>query len=275
MAENSKIEWTDHTGNLWWGCTNVHAGCDNCYAETWSNRFNNNLWGNDAPRKLVKSVWGKFAKWQRDAAAANEKHVVFVGSMMDIFEKPLRVIDNDEKETGQTTGDLRNRFFNQVVPASPNLIFLLLTKRPSNINRMVPAEWLENPPANVMYGASVVDQKSADDVARHLSKVKGPKFLSVEPLLEDVNMKPFILHYYNDDDRTEPPVNEWSMTVDWVIVGGESGDGRRPFDPDWARHIRHDCEATGTPFFMKQMDKKKAIPADLMIRQFPPMIPSV
>lgn len=67
MALDSKIEWTHHTANLWWGCTNVHEGCDNCYAEAWANRYGVK-WGNDAPRKEVKSVWGNLLGMQAKAA---------------------------------------------------------------------------------------------------------------------------------------------------------------------------------------------------------------
>jgi protein gp37 len=83
------------------------------------------------------------------------------------------------------------RSFHDHVEQNPNLIFLLLTKRPSNINKYIPEAWKDNPPANVMYGASVVDQQSANDVARAFSKVNGSKFLSVEPLLEEIDMAPF------------------------------------------------------------------------------------
>jgi len=70
MATNSKIEWTHHTGNLWWGCTKVHAGCDNCYAETLAERYGKNVWGDENPRVAVKSVWADFLKWQAIAQKA-------------------------------------------------------------------------------------------------------------------------------------------------------------------------------------------------------------
>jgi len=73
MAINSKIEWTDHTANLWWGCTNVHEGCDNCYAEKWAKRYGTE-WGNDAPRRAIKSVWGNLLGMQAKAHAAGEVH---------------------------------------------------------------------------------------------------------------------------------------------------------------------------------------------------------
>lgn len=280
MGKNSKIEWTEHTNNLWEGCTNVHRGCDNCYAEVRANRYGNDLWGNDRPRRYNKAGWSKLKGWQYAAEARGEMHRVFVGSLMDIFEKPMPVVDNNGKpmihiwdahvdERPMKTKDLRDDFFNRVVPSCPNLMFLLLTKRPSNINKMVPKSWLNEQPSNVMYGASVVDQQSAKDVARAFAKVNGNKFLSIEPLLEGISMEPFMSHRYNQQDRTEPPIDEWDMDVQWVIVGGESGPNRRPFDPEWARSIKHDCDATGTPFFMKQWDKVKDVPTDLMVRQFP------
>lgn len=271
MADNSKIEWTHHTANPWWGCTRVHKGCDNCYAATLSNRWGKDLWDNNK-RQYIKSTWGKFQKWNDAAKKAGEYHRVFVGSMMDIFEKSMPVYNADgtpmmlpiepKSQSAQwETHDLRDHFFRSIVPKYPNLMFLLLTKRPSNINKYIPEEWKTNPPRNVMFGASVVDMASARNVAHHLNFVNGAKFISVEPLLEDVDLANTAFTYM-DDSGTK-------STVDWIIVGGESGIKKRPFDADWARRIRKYCEMTGTAFFMKQMDKVEPIPEDLMIRQFP------
>lgn len=94
MAQDSKIEWTHHTANLWWGCVEVHTGCDHCYARTLSNRWGFDVWGNDKPRRLVNNVFNDIAKFQRLAAAKNEVHRVFVGSMMDIFEKSFPLVDS-------------------------------------------------------------------------------------------------------------------------------------------------------------------------------------
>ncbi len=82
MAENSKIEWTHHAANLWWGCSKVHKGCDNCYAERWSNRFGDDIWGNK-PRKEIKSVWNDLVRFQRLAAKANETHIEWAYTMRD------------------------------------------------------------------------------------------------------------------------------------------------------------------------------------------------
>jgi len=230
MATNSKIEWTDHTGNFWWGCKKVGEGCVNCYAATLANRWGKDVWDNEV-REYKKQVYKDLPKWQKEAEEAGVYRRVFVGSMMDIFEKSMKTIDSkgnfkrlpithlpEEERPIWETGDLRDNFFNSIVPKYPNLMFLLLTKRPSNINKYIPESWKDNPPRNVMYGATVACQKDANDVARHFSKVNGKKFLSIEPLIEEVDLTPF---------------GEWNSIVcnqiDWVIVGGESGHKRRPF----------------------------------------------
>lgn len=255
MAENSKIEWTHHTGNLWWGCTEVHAGCDNCYARVFSNRYNNgdaNLWGKDAPRKSIKSVWGNFMRWQALAHAAGEVHRVFVGSMMDIFEKSMPVRDHDGKLLEITTGDLRLQFFCDVVENCPNLMFLLLTKRPSNIMKYIPPAWMNNPPKNVMYGTSPVDQATFDTLVPQLLKVPGRRFLSVEPQLDEVTF-----------------TADQAKGIDWIIQGGESGPGKRPFNLLWAAKLRKRCEEYKIPYFFKQIDKVEPIPPHYYCRQFP------
>ena len=264
MAQNSKIEWTEHTANLWWGCSKVHAGCDNCYAANLSNRWGHKVWGDDNPRRLIKSVWTQIAKFQKEAAAKDEIHKVFIGSMMDIFEKPMPLVDHNGISFSKTekywnTGQLRDKFFNEVIPNCPNIMFLLLTKRPSNINKYIPENWKSNPPKNVMFGTSPVDQKTAKGLIVQLSKVKGKRFISVEPQLSKIDL---MAKVGNNSTVLLDLVN-------WVINGGESGPGKRPFDCNWARIIRDDCEKKGIPFFFKQIDKKQPIPFDLLIRQFP------
>lgn len=255
MAYDSKIEWTNHTANLWWGCTNVHEGCDNCYAEKWANRYGLK-WGNETPRREVKSVWGSLLGMQAKAAAAKEFHRVFVGSMMDIFEKPMPIMDKDNLPLPGTTDDLRQRFFQEIVPNSPNLIFLLLTKRPSNINKYIPEAWKKNPPGNVMFGASVVNPKTALDVSKQIQKVNGHKFYSVEPQLSFIN--------FETDGILDG--------IDWLIQGGESGPSKRHFNTDWARHTAEVCSRKNVAYFFKQVDKVQVIPEDLHIRQFPTLL---
>lgn len=263
MAQNSKIEWTHHTVNLWWGCTKVHAGCDNCYAEALSNRFGSDVWGNDKPRKEIKSAFNDLAKYQKLAAKAGEVHRVFVGSMMDIFEKPMPLIDSKgDLYMTVDTGDIRDRLFANIsMGLYPNLMFLLLTKRPSNINKYIPENWKFSPPENVMFGTSPVDQETFDKLIPQLHLVNGKKFLSIEPQLD---------HIIIDKDY---PVGKGELAmgllIDWIIQGGESGPNRRPFDLKWAYSMQIQCYDYGIPYFFKQIDKVQPIPEDLHIREFP------
>lgn len=234
MTTDSSIGWTHDTRNFWWGCTEVHAGCDHCYAMAWDKRMGGNHWGARGVRRAIKEVWDGLAKSQKLAEKEGTTRRVFVGSMMDIFERSRPAVNKAGEMIGVETGDLRHQFFQRVKDGFyPNLLFLLLTKRPQNISRMIPPEWLENPPPNVMYGTSVSDQDSADSMVHHLVKVPGRHFLSVEPLLGPVNL----------------PL----AGVDWVICGGESGRGARPMDEKWAVDVARQCYEAQVPFFMKQM----------------------
>jgi len=251
--KNSKIEWCDHTANLWWGCTEVHEGCDRCYARTFSHRYDGgkSLWGKDAPRRMIKGVWNALDSFQRKANQSNDVYSVFVGSMMDIFEKPMSLLNPIDRY--KSTDDLRRELFERIsADAYPNLLFLLLTKRPSNINKYIPKVWIAEPRPNVMFGTSVVNQKTFDTLVPHLNKVNGCKFLSVEPQLAPINID-----------------HKLVAGIDWIIQGGESGHHKRIFDTQWARSMRDQCESLGIPYFFKQIDKIQEIPKDLMIRELP------
>lgn len=266
MAQNSKIEWTHHTANLWHGCTKVHEGCDNCYAEALAKRWGNDIWGNDKPRREIKSVWRELDKMQDAAKKANEMHRVFVGSMMDIFEKPMPLVDSKGEpvfEAGISIGTQHLRFelFNNILERKyQNLIFLLLTKRPSNINKYIPESWKTNPPENVMFGTSPVNQETANKLIPQLLEVKGKRFLSVEPQLDEIDFK-----------KVPSDITKHWTGIDWVIQGGESGHHKRPFNLDWAYKMKEQCKSVGVPYFFKQIDKIKEIPTDLLVREFPPM----
>lgn len=270
MAIDSKIEWTHHTANLWWGCTKVHKGCDRCYAETLSRRWNRDIWGNDKPRLEIKSVWKDLVKYQKLAAEAGEMHRVFVGSMMDIFEKPMPLIDSkgnpaiDASDGSPVTNEhIREMLFDQITDGFyPNLIFLFLTKRPSNINKYIPEAWRENPPANVMFGTSPVNQETANKLIPQLLQVKGMKFLSCEPLLGPIDLThlllPKDLRCWHCDYELNGEAGRCicgvyhNPRIHWLICGGESGHGARPVHPDWARSLRDQCADAGIPFFFKQ-----------------------
>lgn len=262
MAQNSKIEWTHHTANLWWGCTEVHAGCDNCYARVLSHRWGQELWGNDSPRREIKSVWNDLDRYQKMAAEAGEMHRVFVGSMMDIFEKPMPLIDSKGNPNDFDTDYLRTILFEAIQDGRyPNLLFLFLTKRPSNINKYIPEAWKTDCPENVMFGTSPVNQETADKLIPQLLEAPGRKFLSVEPMLGPVNFSKVFCNRFCDEGircqeecyYTTSGLKTCKIKgIDWVICGGESGPGARPMHPDWARSLRDQCKRAGVPFFFKQ-----------------------
>lgn len=291
MAENTEIGWCNHTANLWWGCTHVHAGCDNCYAEAWSNRFDKidgkkvTLWGNDAPRREIGAIWKDLRRFQKLAQAAGEVHRVFVGSMMDIFEKPMPLANRKGELIGLTTDEVRQIFFHDVVPNSPNLMFLLLTKRPSNINKYIPENWKLNPPENVMFGTSPVDQATADTLIPQLLRVKGKRFLSVEPQLAELSLSEYLWTMEPEDYCKECGTGGIHLQktacdnicgfkpIHWVIQGGESGPHKRPFNVEWARKLKAECDRARIPYFFKQIDKIQPIPEDLQIQEFPVQFP--
>lgn len=251
MAENSKIEWTKHTQNLWHGCTKVHEGCDHCYAETLSHRWGNDVWGNDKHRKEIKSAFIDLDKYQRKAKDAGTIDRIFMGSMMDIFEKSMPLMDSKGVIRQYDTNAIRWLLFMNIdMGKYPNLMFLFLTKRPSNINKYIPEGWKARPPANVMFGTSPVNQATFDGLTKQLLQVNGKRFLSIEPQLDLIKLG--------------------NLTgIDWIIEGGESGHHKRPFNTDWARSMRDECATLGIPYFFKQIDKIQEIPNDLQIRQFP------
>ncbi len=255
MAFNTEISWCNSTLNLWWGCTNVHEGCDNCYAEKLSNRFDGgkSLWGNNTYRREINSAWKDLDKFQRHAYKSNEIHKVFVGSMMDIFEKPMPVINSKGEPQEYTTDKLRKQLFENIQNRMyPNLMFLLLTKRPSNINKYIPPIWKSFPPDNVMFGTSPVNQKTFDDLMNQLFEVNGKRFLSIEPQLSEIKLHAFTF-----------------TQIAWLINGGESGHNKRPFNTEWAYSLKEQCKKQNIPYFFKQIDKVKPIPEDLQIREFP------
>ncbi len=245
MAENTAIEWTDHTFNPWEGCQKVGPGCDHCYAETRNARYAPKgvegapNWGPGAPRRRTStSNWNKPLRWQREAAAFYAQHGrrqrVFCASLADVFDNAVDPA-------------WRADLF-ELIKATPDLDWLLLTKRIGNVANMlpVPFDFAAHYP-NVWLGATIVNQAEADrDIPKLLATSAAVRFLSMEPLLGPVDLSELQLGL---------PVNAWLTWLDgldWVIVGGESGPGARPMHPDWARSIRDQCAATGVAFLFKQ-----------------------
>ena len=128
MAENSGIEWTHHTFNPWIGCTKVSAACDHCYAEAWDKRFGGERWGPHAPRTRTKT-WGNPVKWNRQAEEQGKRFRVFCASLADVFDNHRSIDPAWRRELWL------------LIESTPHLDWLLLTKRPQNIAKMLPSDW--------------------------------------------------------------------------------------------------------------------------------------
>jgi protein gp37 len=283
MAERSKIEWTDHTFNPWMGCTKVGPGCDHCYAEArLDTRLRRVQWGPGQPRQhTAVDYWRQPLRWNetpffecagcgwrgsaRDyakmaeragelfiACCPDKKHLparqrVFCASLADVFDNEV------------DPGWRRDLF--ALIEKTPNLDWLLLTKRVGNAERMMreacgfiePNPGAYTPRPNVWLGVTVVNQEEADrDIPKLLATPARVRFLSMEPLLGPVDLHP-------------PQVRDGTYlgglwAVDWVIVGGESGTSARPMHPDWARSLRDQCAAAGVPFLFKQWGAWAVVP---------------
>lgn len=246
MAENSKIEWTDHTFNPWIGCTKVGPGCDGCYAENlMDKRYGRVTWGPGEDRaRTAPANWRKPLQWNREAAITGKRPYVFCASLADVF-------DNEVEERW------RYDLFT-LIEQTPNLVWLLLTKRIGNVMKMTdPARGNRMIPANAAIGATMVNQEEYDRDRMKLWEVRelgGPLFTfgSFEPLLGLIIL-----------DKHAP---------DWIIAGGETDQGShkaRFTDPAWYRSLKDGAARFERKFFMKQMTNKGPIPADLLLRQWP------
>lgn len=224
MGENSKIEWTTHTFNPWTGCTKVSPACDHCYAEAWAKRSGHVEWGPHGERKRTKT-WGNPVRWNRQAESVAERPRVFCASLADIF-------DNHRSIQPEWRRDLW-----ALIETTPNLDWLLLTKRPQNIERFIPAPWRTHGcPSNVWMGTTVENQEEYDRRVPYLNAVPADiRFLSMEPLVG-----PVVMHSLSG--------------LHWIITGGESGAHYRPANPDWFRSLRDQCHRAGVPFLFKQWE---------------------
>ena len=212
MSDHSGIEWTDATWNPVTGCTKVSPGCKHCYAERLSLR----LRAMGSPRYRN----GFAVPLQPDHVTLplrwRQPRRIFVNSMSDLFHEAIPI-------------EYIRRVF-EVMQKAFWHNFQILTKRTQRLAALAPdLPW----PPNVWQGVSVESARYTWRIA-HLQRVPAAvRFLSVEPLLGPIPALPL-------------------EGIDWVIVGGESGGGRREMAPEWARQIRDQCVAAGVPFFFKQ-----------------------
>jgi protein gp37 len=237
MGDNSKIGWTTHTFNPWWGCTAVSAACDNCYAEAFAKRLGRDLWGKGKERwRTGPANWRKPLAWDREAARTGERTFVFCASMADIFDAEVPDAWRDE------VFDLIRR--------TPHLTWQLLTKRPK-----VAAAYLAGvePMPNVMIGATVENEAMAWARLPHLNKVAREgwcTFVSYEPALGPLHWEAWMA----DAEGIS------GDAIQWLIIGGESGPEARPFDMQLAFDAVAACRAHGVPVFMKQLGSRPLAP---------------
>ena len=290
MAENSRIEWTTHTFNPWRGCQRVAPECDHCYAEAMSKRNPATLgtWGPAGTRVVAaESYWRAPVRWNANAEGAEERPRVFCASLSDVFEDWQGVmVDASGQQLFEFGGwwltdydvplgielavagcplsmsAVRRRLF-RLINSTPNLDWLLLTKRPENVERLTPTYFpggyvaeagtmnQEGPRPNVWIGTSAGTQATADRFIPHLLKAPAAvRFLSCEPLLGPVDLGDYL------DPGAEsggPAGFQPRPGIDWVIVGGESGPHARPCDVEWIRSIVRQCREAGVPVFVKQL----------------------
>jgi len=241
---STKIEWRNRPGtkaevwNVVTGCSKVSQGCKNCYAEVMHKRLQGMY-----PEKYSHDFLGG-AHEHEDLLTLPLKwktpRTVFVNSMSDLFH-----------------GDVSFTFIDAVIRVMSDLdqhTFIILTKRPERILDFIKWKKVQivwTLPSNVWIGVSVENQEAANERIPILLNIPcRVKFLSCEPLLENIN----ILKYFElaKDRGIYPFMAGFIKKVDWVIVGGESGHNARPMHPDWVRSIKDQCEKANVPFFFKQ-----------------------
>lgn len=273
--ENSKISWTHHTFNAWWGCThasrdNPNAAdadpaatspeCDNCYAETTDHRYGGGHWGPGTDRRFFgEAYWNKPLRWNREAEQAGERARVFCSSMADLFEV------HTDHPTNVVLASYRVALFG-LIRKTPWLDWLLLTKRAENLATMLP--WMTGSPnhsdpetgrtysepwPNVWVGVTCGVRSSLWRIAE-LRRVRAAvRFVSGEPLLEHISGKEW-------DQALGPDIAIEALAagqpqigrVDLLIIGDESGQRRRPAQPDWIRTAREAALRHGVTFHLKQ-----------------------
>ena len=254
MADNTKIEWTDATWNPITGCSVVSGGCTNCYAMKLAGTRLKNHPSRKGLTMDTKAgpVWTGEVRfneqWLLQPLKWTRPRMIFVCAHGDLFAEGVPEAWIDQVFA--------------VMGLAPQHIFQVLTKRPERmwdyltepdlIDRLLDAamkidspdgaDWAADiacshtnglPLPNVWLGVSVENQKTADERIDYLLGTPAAiRWISAEPLLGQISIR--------------------AANIDWVVVGGESGPGARPMQPEWARQLRDECAATKTPFLFKQ-----------------------
>lgn len=227
MAENSKIGWTDHTHNFWWGCHKVSAECQHCYIAGIMRRGGKEPF--NGPMRTKN--WANPRKWNRQAQARRIRQRIFTCSMSDFFHP-----EADEWRTDAW----------QVIKECNSLDWLVLTKRADLIQERLPDDWGDGYP-NVWLGVTAGCESSLWRVEQLVEVPAAIRFVSAEPLLEEIDLSPYL------------------KSLHWVITGCEQAKKgvRRLMDLDWVRGVDEQCNKAGVPHFFKQYyQEDKGVPRE-------------
>ena len=221
MGAETRISWANSTFSPWTGCKEVSEGCDNCYARALRKRFGHPEEWDGVRNRTSANYWRKPLAWDRAAAAEGTRRMVFCSSMSDVFEP------------GEQLDEYRRDLL-ALIRSTPNLDWLLLTKRVANGRRIL-TEWVEEDEllANVWFGASVETARQNYRIEQLRTAPAVVRFLSCEPLLGDLGEVDL-------------------CGIEWVIIGGESGPHARPMRAEWARRLVAQCQEQNVAVHFKQ-----------------------
>lgn len=276
MGDGTGIEWTDATWNPLVGCTKVSSGCDNCYAETFVNRFA----GSKGFPERFDTVVLRDQRFLSQPLRWRRPRRVFVNSLSDLFHTD--VPDEFIATVFAVMAEARRHTFQLLTKRHGRMRSLLNSDRwpqmvadagcalpdwgvPLISEARCAPTW---PLPNVWLGVSVEDQKHADlRIPALLGTPAAVRWISAEPLLGPVDLTRLPFPAWTGMSTGQPAAvvdavggrygvpGMWQAKatgLDWVVCGGESGPASRPMHPDWACSLRDQCETVGVPFLFKQ-----------------------
>ena len=245
MGKDSKIAWCEHSWNPWIGCTKLpREGCRHCYAAAQAKVHGWNNWGDGNPRRITGADnWDAPRKWNKAASMGGQMPRVFVMSLGDFLEDRPELVEPRKRAV-------------EVMSRAPFLEWLILTKRIDNWEMV---DWGAIP--NKRLGITVECQEVADRDVPKLLATELPNFVSVEPMLEPIQMPTHEEHCsgcvtggYDQDGPVPDCPGHPVMDLDWIICGAESRGpyAGRHFDTYWAKMLCYQCVEADVPFMFKQ-----------------------